>query len=158
MKVVSDSSPICYLGLIGQMDLLPRMFGEVVVPEAVMNELSHSSSPVPLRSWLAQPPKWLTIQRVTIDPAPDLGRLHAGEREAIVLAQRLAADLLIIDEKAARRAARDRGLNVTGLLGILDEAATRGMLDLLAVVERLRQTNFRVSPNLLRVLLEKHFR
>jgi len=52
------------------------------------NELSHSSSPVPLRSWLAQPPKWLTIQRVTIDPAPDLGRLHAGEREAIVLAQR----------------------------------------------------------------------
>ena len=56
-----------------------------------------------------------------------MNRLHAGERDAIALAQNLEADLVILDEKAARKVAKERGLQVTGLVGILDEAATRGM-------------------------------
>lgn len=62
-----------------------------------------------------------------------------------------------MDEKAARKAARDLGLRVTGLLGILDESASRGMVDFIAAVERLRKTNFRASPQLLKTLLDRHY-
>jgi predicted nucleic acid-binding protein len=68
----------------------------------------------------------------------------------------LRADLIILVEKAARQLATERGLWVTGLLGVLDEAATRGLVDLPVAVERLRQTTFRASPRLLEALLQRH--
>lgn len=85
-----------------------------------------------------------------------MDRLHSGEREAIWLAEELKADLIILDEKPARQIARERGLNLTGLLGILEIAATRQLIDLPTVLERLQQTTFRASPRLLKSLLERH--
>jgi predicted nucleic acid-binding protein len=85
-----------------------------------------------------------------------LGRLHLGEREAITLAAQLKADLIVLDEKAARRVAVERGLYTTGLLGILDEAATRRLIDLPTAIERLQRTTFRASPRLLKALLDRH--
>ena len=157
MIVVSNSSPICYLILIEQIHLLPNMMGKLTVPESVIRELSDQRAPEVVRGWAAQPPPWLEVQTVTTGSDPDLNRLHAGERDAIVLAQNLDANLLILDEKAARKVAKKRGLRVTGLVGILDEAATRGMVNLLVAVERISKTNFRVSPVLLKTLLERHF-
>jgi predicted nucleic acid-binding protein len=63
----------------------------------------------------------------------------------------------VVDEKLARRIAREQGLNVTGLIGPLDEAATRGIVDLLSAVERLRQTSFCASPHPLKMLLDRHY-
>ena len=157
MIVVSNSSPICYLILIEQIHLLPNMLGTLTVPESVIRELSDQSAPEVVRRWAAQLPRWLKVQTVKAGADPDLNRLHAGERDAIVLAQDIEADLIILDEKAARKVAKERGLQVTGLIGILDEAATRGMVNLLGAVERISQTNFRVSPILLKTLLERHF-
>lgn len=154
--VVSNSSPISYLVLIGQIHLLPTLFKEISVPEAVIRELSDEGAPEPLRKWALRPPKWLKVNEVSAQTILGLERLHAGERDVILLAHQIEADLLIMDEKAARQAAIERGLKVTGLLGILDEAATLGMLDLLAAVEKLRLTSFRVSPHLLKILLDRH--
>jgi predicted nucleic acid-binding protein len=88
---------------------------------------------------------------------PDLIRLDPGERAAIQLALHIQADLLIVDDKPARQAATGLGIKITGLLGILNEAATLGELDLSVTVNRLLyETNFRASSSLIQTLLKKH--
>jgi predicted nucleic acid-binding protein len=156
MIVVANTSPICYLLLIGHIDLLPVLFSHVIIPQAVHDELSHERAPAAVRSWIAKPPDWLEIQSVETTSDVALDRLHPGEREAIALAENLGADLIVLDEKAAREVAANRGLRVTGLLGILDEAATRGLIELSSVIDRLRQTTFRASPRLLKFILDRH--
>ncbi|MCI0563690.1 MAG: DUF3368 domain-containing protein [Nitrososphaera sp.] len=157
MKVVSNTSPICYLRLIDEIQVLPALFGEIIIPEAVSSELKSEKAPDLLREWIMQPPAWLKIQPVSAITDSSLNRLHAGEREAIILAQNLSADLVLLDEKAARQIALQRGLRVIGLLGILAEASAKGLVDLLTAVEHLRHTNFRASPSLLKKLLDRHF-
>jgi predicted nucleic acid-binding protein len=73
-----------------------------------------------------------------------------------LLAEAVNAKIILIDEKSARRVAADRGLRVTGTLGILGEAASRGLVDLATAIDRLRKTSFRCSPALLRATLD-HF-
>jgi len=82
-----------------------------------------------------------------------LEKLHAGEQATIVLAESVKADIVLLDEKAARRAAASLGLRVTGTLGVLGEAATRGLVELTPAIDRLRLTNFRSSPSLLKATL-----
>lgn len=156
MIVVADTSVLCYLILIEQVELLPHLFGEIAIPQAVYEELKAEKAPVQLQEWMTQLPQWLKIYSVTLTADIILERLHSGEREAILLAEELKANLIILDEKAARQIARERGLNLTGLLGILDYSATRQLIDLPTVFERLQQTTFRASPRLLRSLLKRH--
>jgi predicted nucleic acid-binding protein len=156
MIVVADASPICYLLLIEHVELLQRLFGQVVIPRAVRDELNAEGAPAIVRTWSAHPPPWLQIQSVVTASDAALDRLHLGEREAIALAEQLKADLIVLDEKTARRIAVERRLNITGLLGILDEAATRRLIDLPMATEQLRRTTFRASPRLLKALLDRH--
>ena len=157
MTVVSNTSPIGYLVLIGSIEILPRLFGKVVIPSAVWSELLDVSSPEALRNWMAEPPEWLDIEVApSAEIDAELARLHAGEREAIRLAKERNAELILLDEKAARRVARERGLRVAGLLGVLDEAGRRGWLDVHVAIEALKQTTFRAAPSLLDWLSDRH--
>lgn len=153
MIVVSDTSPICYLLLINRIDILQILYGVVTIPQAVFNELSASESPPVVKNWIAYPPDWLQIQ--PIDPLQNiqLSTLDLGEREAILLAERLDADLVILDDKAARRIAVERGLRIIGLLGILKDAAKSGLLNLEITFEQLQEVGFWVAPSLLERLL-----
>lgn len=85
-----------------------------------------------------------------------LATLHRGEREAIRLAQTLDADLIVLDEQAARTVAGQRGMHVIGTLGVLNEAGARGLVDIPEAVSRLRQTTFRAAPSLYKWLLDQH--
>ena len=86
MIVVSDTSPINYLLLIGQIQLLPTLFGQVVIPETVRDEMLVPDAPPALQAWIANPPAWLTIQAVPkIDQT--LSTLDPGEQAAITLTQ-----------------------------------------------------------------------
>ena len=87
MKVVSNTSPICYLYLINQIEILPSLFEEVHIPNAVYDELRDKNAPLELRRWIEEYPTWLNIHSVTIPSDSYLVRLHPGEREAICLAQ-----------------------------------------------------------------------
>jgi predicted nucleic acid-binding protein len=156
MIVVADTSPICYLLLIGEIDLLRVLFGKVIVPQAVCDELSVEGAPEVLRAWIAQPPEWIETHIVSAKPDEILDRLHKGEREAVMLAEQLRADLIVLDDKAAREVAVQRGMKVTGLLGILSEGARRGLINLPTVVDHLRQTTFRATPRILKRLLDQH--
>ncbi len=82
-------------------------------------------------------------------------RLDPGEREAILLAEQLVADLVVLDDRAARRIALERGLRILGLLGILRDAAQAGLIDLAVTFEHLRDVGFWVAPSLLQLLLEE---
>lgn len=157
MTVVSDTSPLCYLLLIGQIDLLPAVFERVQVPRAVAAELSHPAADRRIRDWIAAPPPWLGVLDAP-EPPSALSRLDRGEAEAITLAEAIKADLVILDERKARQAAVERGLSVTGLLGLLALSSDRGLVDLPSALALLRQTNFRADPKLLRLLLDRPLR
>jgi predicted nucleic acid-binding protein len=155
--VVADTSPLNYLVLIGQIEILPALFERVFVPQVVRNELRHGEAPESVRRWIAQPPSWLEIAPEGNDSGdPDLRRLDEGERAAILLATRMGADLLLIDDRDGVRVARSRGFAVTGTLGILDLAAGRGLIQLNDAIGRLRATSFRCHPDVLDALLARH--
>jgi predicted nucleic acid-binding protein len=116
MIVVSDTSPVNYLLAIGQIELLPRLFGQIILPAAVMAELQTPDAPDLNRRWLANLPAAFEVRAAArLDKSLDL---DAGEREAICLAEELHAAALLIDEKKGRAAARQRGLSVVGTLGV----------------------------------------
>jgi predicted nucleic acid-binding protein len=112
MIVVSDTSPLTALLTIGEENILPQLFGEVVIPQAVRRELIRNHP---------QLPGWLRVE--TVQNKAQVGKysqtLDAGEAEAIELAQELHADRLLIDERKGRRVATQEGVAVIGLLGVI---------------------------------------
>lgn len=155
MIAVADASPLCYLVLIGQIELLPKLFLHVAVPHAVITELLHEDAPEAVRTWASNLPGWIGVEENPLSAATGLEKLQGGEQAAILLAESMQADIILLDEKAARGVATNRGLRVTGLLGVLGEAATRGLVDLAPAIDKLRTTSFRSSPALLKATLER---
>ncbi len=153
--IVSDTTPLNYLVLIEAVDILPRLYGRVLIPPAVREELNQPSTPQAVRAWLARPPSWLAVVNPTLSPDPALSHLDLGEAQAIALALEHQADLLLADERDAAIAARERGLAVTGTLGVLDRAAALGWLDLPEMLARLQRTTFRSPIRLMATLLEQ---
>lgn len=146
MIVVSDTTPLRYLAVLGSLELLPRLFGTVHCPAKVIEECCHRHAPRLLREWASSPPSWLAVVEVTGIGEELRRRLDEGEAAAITLAERLQADLILIDEREGRRRAIEHGFITAGTLNILAEAGVRGWLDYEEVVGRLVvETNFRVT-------------
>ena len=158
MIVIADTTPVNYLVLIGHIELLPRLFGRVLIPPAVHEELQALETPDPVRSWLAACPAWLRVQPLHSPPDPELDYLDEGERQAIALAEELRADQLLLDESDARKEAERRKLPFIGTLGILRRAAQLGLIDLPSALSLLQETTFYVDPELIRSLLEEDAR
>lgn len=154
MIVVSDASPLNVLVRIGHVDILAPLFGSVLVPPAVEFELSHAGTPDVVRKWIAAHPTWLEVRTPSkIDATLRID--DAGEVEAISLALELHADYLLVDDRKARRAATERGLSITGAVGVLELASARGLLELNDTFDRIRMTDFKVSERILREALER---
>jgi predicted nucleic acid-binding protein len=155
MLVVTDSSPLHYLVLIGAIEVLPTLYSRMIVPPIVVEGLSHPRTPQAVRVWIAQPPAWLEVKQPLQSYDPTLLNLDAGESQAILLAQELGADLLLIDEEDGRREARQRSLTVLGTLGIRARAAEQELQDLPVALARLRATNFRMTDTMIQRLLTR---
>ena len=129
MRVVSNTSPLSNLAIIGRLELLKRRYPVVLIPPEVASELSALSHPAgcsQIQSALAQ--GWLRVeQTVTRQPALPFP-LDPGEIAAIALALAVTADVLLIDEKRGRAVARASGLAVGGLLGELLHARQQGWI------------------------------
>ena len=156
MVVVADTSPVNYLVLIGQIEILPRLYKRILIPPAVLDELKHPLAPEPVRNWAAQPPGWLEV--LTPIGRVDIAQLDLGESEAIALATEMHVDVLLIDEQAGRQEAIRRGLKVAGTLSVLDEADRAGLVDFDAAAARLRETSFRLSAAVLATIRERRSR
>lgn len=155
---VADTGPPHYLVLVGAVDLLPRLFGPVLVPDVVLAELSRPRTPAPVREWLATRPLWLVARPTPPVAGLPLPKLGDGERAAIALAREVGAALLLTDDRAAAAAARAAGFEATGTLGVLVRAAAEDLIELPAAFARLRATNFHCPPTLFDALLEQHRR
>lgn len=143
MLVVSDTSPLSSLAIIGRLQLLRDQFAEVRMPPAVARELDALTLPA-ARSALSQAVQdgWL---RETPLPAsapfpPALRGLDAGETEALRLALAISADHVLIDEKEGRQRAAGLGLHSIGVLGILLAAKQSAAIPALRPeIEKLRR-------------------
>ena len=133
MIVVSDTSPLTALLAIGEVEILPQLFAEVVIPSAVRDELLRNHSDLP---------DWLRV--VIVKDSAEARRLmelvDRGEAEAIELAKELHADHLLIDERKGRRLAIKEGVSVIGLLGAVLLAKRRELIpSARAVLDRLEK-------------------
>lgn len=133
MKVVSNTSPLLNLAIIGELSLLHRLFQKVIVPDAVWSELeAHLSKPgMPAMLGI---PSWVEKRALASRPLVNSLSLEldSGEAEALALAVEMDADLVLLDERLARRVASRLGLKFAGLLGLLVEAKRRGLIPLVA--------------------------
>ena len=151
--VVADTSPLNYLVLIGEVDLLARLYTQILMPDVVAAELCDPEAPEPVRKWAADPPSWVEVRSAPASSEP-LERLDDGERAAILLAAAQPAPvLLLIDDADGRAEAERRGIPATGTLGVLRGAAMRGLVDLPAALSRLTSTSFRCAAVLIEELL-----
>jgi predicted nucleic acid-binding protein len=154
MIVVADTSPLNYRVLIGEGELLYQLYGRVLIPPAVLSELLDPGAPSTVVEWVRRRPGWLEIRKVTVHLQETAEGLDLGESEAMALAEENRPDvLLLMDEERGRREARHRNLRTTGTLGVLSDAAERGLVDLGVAIQRLRSTSFRASDSLLQWLI-----
>src|ERR1700686_1568839 len=100
--VVADATPLNYLILIDAVDVLSRLFERIHVPVEVRDELSCEATPRLVRTWGQRPPDWLEVLAAPAVSPEDsaLQALDPGERAAIVLAESIRADLVLIDDRA----------------------------------------------------------
>jgi predicted nucleic acid-binding protein len=132
------------------------LYDRVLIPQAVLSELQHSSAPDAVRAWCNQPPSWLEVSPQEKQLLPiSLEPLDPGERAAIALAEQIGSSQIAMDDLRGRRFALQRGLSVIGTLGLLRAASREGHLDLEAAISRLVETNFRVSTEVIKRLLKE---
>lgn len=125
MPVVTDTSPIMNLAIIGELSLLRDQFGEVLIPRAVLEELRvEENLPGSQSVRDALKAGWIRIEAVKQDPLVRAMErdLDKGEAEAIALAMQVNADWVLMDERDGRKAAKSMKLKVVGVLGILLKA------------------------------------
>ncbi len=149
MKVVADTSPLIALERIGRLDILPGLFGSVVCPQSVIDELRAFPGHLRADSSIEQS-SWLSIRP---DPREMVFRkeLGAGETAAIALAVNIKAEMIVLDDLAARRIAREIGLKISGTLGIVLAACRYGLLaDVAGTLDDLRSAGFHLSNTLIR--------
>lgn len=158
MIVVSDTSCLCYLALLGRERMLQSLYGQVFIPPAVAAELARGAVALPAIQRVLEA-EWLTVRSLN---APALAleleaEIDQGEAEAIVLCEELHADLLMVDDQAARELAKKRGIAHIGLLGVLVSAQRAALLGgaLKPVFEELLKLGFRASPALTTALLKE---
>lgn len=143
--IVSDTSCLILFEKIEKLDLLKKLFGKVYITDTVLRELNR---PVP---------DWIEVAALKTDLRNELKvYLDEGEASSIALAFEHKESLLIIDEIKGRKVAKEKGIRVTGSLGILITAKEKGYLKAVKpVIEKIQTTNFRISDGLIYKVLAK---
>ena len=155
--VVSDTTPLHYLVMVGRESVLQDLYGQVIIPSAVLTELRHASAPVQISNWAIHPPAWITVARPSSIPARFEG-LDFGEREALALALEMHADLVLLDDKVARRVALREMVRVKGTLGVVADAAHASLLDFAETVKELQHTNMHLHQDIVDEVIREYKR
>ena len=160
MPIVSNTSPILNLSIIGELSLLQKQFGEILIPAAVIEELRVDEE-LPGSQHVRDALKdgWLkTVNATDIRVVRAMQRdLDRGESEAIALAMQVNAELVLMDERDGRKIARSMQLKTVGVLGVLLKARREGSLSSLKnAMDKLRKkAGFYIKADLYNALLEK---
>lgn len=154
MIVVSDTTPIISLMKAGQLELLQKLFGIVYIPETVYRELTDNEA-FSEEVKMVRECEFLYVQKVdngkSVTILQNFTGLDAKESEAIILADEMNSDVLLMDEHKGRQVAKKLGITITGTIGILTQAFDEGMLtkeDVERCIERLQESGIRISEKL----------
>ena len=151
--VISDTSPITNLIQIGHLSVLKSVFGQIIIPQSVYEELIELPSQKIL---LLGNTDWISVEEAQDKALLSVLEkdLDKGEAEAIALSIEKNADLIIIDEAKGREIATDKGLKIVGLLGTLIKAKEQGyIISMKPLLESLIHLGFRVKPSLYQHIL-----
>lgn len=147
-RVIVNSTPLIVLSNIGQLDLLRKLYAEIFVPQAVFDEVTmkDDSACQQIRNWA----EWIHVCRIQNQDAKRMyqAKLHAGEVEVMILAQESPiADLVILDDYAAKKTANFLGLKVTGSLGVLLRAKRENFIEKVTpLMSQLIAKGFYITP------------
>jgi len=151
MIIVSNTSPLSNLASIDHLFILEQIYGKIIIPEAVYNELTHPDAGEIIINSIKSA-QWLEICSViNIEKVKKLQeKIHLGEAEAIILALELNANELLIDERLGRLKAEALGINITGILGILLISKNRKLVTKVKPIldDLINKASFRVSQQL----------
>ncbi|MBC8496368.1 MAG: DUF3368 domain-containing protein [Anaerolineales bacterium] len=157
-SVISNTSPLIGLSVLGKFDLLRELFSEVLIPESVFQEVtvkgtegigSQEVAKAIAEGWIKTtiPFESETLTTLKVD-------LDIGEADAIALALENDADLLLLDERKARAKAQALGCNILGTIGVLLLAQTRGIeIDIRSALNQLREFGFHISDSIYQRIL-----
>jgi len=146
--VICNTSPIQYLHQLQLLHILPALAGRVIIPPAVVEELSQGRT-----SGINLPDvnvlKWVEIRRPVSELAvPLVTDLGSGETEVLMLALEMREAVVVLDDDLARRVAETLGLRLTGTLGLLLDAKKAGLIPAIApLLDQLQTLRFRVAPH-----------
>jgi predicted nucleic acid-binding protein len=148
--VVSDTTPLSELAKVGLINLLRDVYGQVIIPQEVYNEVTTGNHPAVKE---IQSATWITIQSLSnsekVSTLKEATNLGWGECAAMILAEELKADLLLIDDLKARRVALSRNLPIIGTVGTLLLAKQLELISSVKeVLDALIVRGKRISPRL----------
>lgn len=152
-RVVANTTPLIALAKQDRLDILQRLYGELLIPEAVISEVKYEPARSRVReaSWIRVLPVEDTERRRLFS-----ARLHSGEVDVMILARETDADLVLMDDNAAKKTAKFLGFNVTGTFGVLLRAKREGIIDSVReLVDAIIADGFHASPELRRLVLKK---
>lgn len=154
MIVVSDSGPLISLLKIDKLELLRDAYNQVFIPDSVFEELTSNLKFESEARQIEDCPFIIRKSASDLRSASMLRKamgLDVGESDAIVLAEELSADLILMDELKGRSVARNIGLRVTGTIGLLATAFEEGLLtsdEIVACIEQFKASNRHVGADL----------
>lgn len=144
-NIIADTSCLVLLEKINELDILHELYKEIIITPEVANEFG-SELPEWIEVHSVEDQKYQKLLGLTVDP---------GEASAIALAVELGG-LVILDDQKARKLAFELGIDVTGTLGILIDATQRNYISSFGkVLDRIKRTNFYISDDLEKILIER---
>lgn len=156
-RVIVNSTPLIILCSIGKLNILKQLYTEINIPQAVFREVTEK--PDSACQILKESLDWIHIEKIQseVDKKMYKAKLHDGEVEVMILAQQeIKADLVIIDDNAAKKTAKYLGLPVTGTMGVLLKAKHEGYItEIASIIEEMRRKGFYISDNLVNMVLEQ---
>ena len=155
MIVVADTTPIISLLKLNRLDLLKELFKTVFIPQFVLQELTvninyQSEAEAVLKAEFIKAQN--VNDRSAVHVLMKVNMLDRGESEAIILADELGAEVLLIDERKGRKIAKQLGINLSGTLGILMKAFDRKLLntsEVLSYLDELQRNNRQLGQKLI---------
>ncbi len=158
MIIVADSSPITALLHLKHLYLLEELYGQIIIPLTVANELQSLAFFGFNLSFLEEKHKYVIQQASDVKLMEALRTyVDAGEAEAIALAKELNADWLLIDEKIGKHFAEAEHISCKGVIGILIEAKKQGLISLIKPLmdDLILNLKFRLSEKIYQLALKK---
>ena len=148
-RVIVNSTPLIALCNADLLNILKKIYGSIIIPKAVFDEVTAKKDSACLQ--IKQNLDWITVETITNieDRKMYKAKLHAGEVDP-------KADLVIIDDNAAKKTAKYLGLTVTGTLGVLIKAKQSGIISSVKnAITKIQSNGFYINENIIKLALKQ---